>query len=135
MGEITTLLGFDYGLKRIGIAVGQTLTSTASPLMVVKLRHNQIPWLIIKQQISDWQPQALIVGLSTYADGSNNSITKAIYKFKMELEQRYNLPVYLVDETLSSVAAQQLMPNTEAAIDAMAAKIILETWLQEFALN
>jgi putative Holliday junction resolvase len=132
--SVQTLLAFDYGQRRIGVAVGQTLTQSARPLVVLKMNKNKkIPWQQIHQYITEWQPQALVLGLSQHVDGSENKITQAIIKFKTELEQRYQLPVHLVDETLTSVAAQaylQDMRQKEEFIDAVAAKIILETWLQ-----
>lgn len=132
--SVQTLLAFDYGQRRIGMAVGQTLTQSARPLVVLKMNKNKkIPWQQIHQHITEWQPQALVLGLSQHVDGSENKITQAILNFKTELEQRYQLPVHLVDETLTSVAAQaylQDMRQKEEFIDAVAAKIILETWLK-----
>lgn len=131
---VQTLLAFDYGRRRIGVAVGQTLTQSARPLAVLKISKNkQIPWQQIQQYIAEWQPHALVLGLSQHADGSQNKITQAIHNFKTELEQRYNLPVYLVDETLTSVAAHEYLEEIgqkEVFIDAVAAKMILETWLK-----
>ncbi len=134
---IQTLLAFDYGQRRIGVAVGQTLTQSAQPLTILKV-GKQLPWQQIQQYIQEWQPQALVLGLSQHADGSKNSITQAIYDFKAELEQRFQLPVHLVDETLTSVAAQEYLNEIGQKlqfIDAVAAKMILETWLKEQNLS
>lgn len=130
---VQTLLAFDYGQRRIGVAVGQTLTKSAKPLAIIKVKKNKpLPWQQVQHYIKEWQPQALVLGLSQHAGGSATHLTQAIHNFKAELEQRYHLPVHLVDETLTSVAAQAYldeMGQKEQFIDAVAAKMILETWL------
>ncbi len=127
------VMGFDYGTKRIGVAVGQTLIATARPLAIVLVRNQQIDWVRISALLQDWQPEALVVGLPQYADGSDNAITIAARRFSQQLQERYQLPVYMIDERLSSVAAaeSEKMKKRKAkeAIDAVAAQVILETWL------
>ncbi|MDY6991538.1 MAG: Holliday junction resolvase RuvX, partial [Pseudomonadota bacterium] len=98
-----TVMGFDYGHKRLGIAVGQTLTATAQPLATVNPAH----WPQIDELIKHWQPQACIVGQPRFADGHSNAITVAVTEFTQKLYQRYRLPVHTIDETLSSVTAAQ----------------------------
>lgn len=124
------VMGFDYGNKRIGVAVGQTLTATARPLAIIPVKNQQINWTRISALIQEWQPDAMVVGLSKHADGSESEITKAIYRFCQQLHGRYHLPVHTIDETLSSVAAAEQVKGT-TELDAVAAQIILETWLAE----
>ena len=132
------LIVFDYGSKRIGVAVGQNFTATARPLAIVRVNKNQqIDWTHIGALIQEWQPDALIVGLPKHADGSECSTTIAAQNFAQQLEKRYQLPVHHIDERLSSVAAAERISdkdgkkNGEANLDAVAAQIILETWFSE----
>ena len=129
-----TLLGFDHGEKRIGVAVGQQLTHTASSLTTLAARHGQPDWQQVACLIEEWQPHALVVGLPLRSDGSKSTTTEAAERFARRLEGRYHLPVYLMDERLTSVTAEALLgqagrPRDKAAIDALAARIILQHWL------
>ena len=124
------VMGFDYGSKRIGVAVGQTLTATARPLAIIPVKNQQINWTRISALIQEWQPDALVVGLSKHADGSENEITKAVHRFCRQLHKHYHLPVHTIDETLSSVAAAEQVTR-KGELDAVAAQIILETWFAE----
>ncbi|MDM8562853.1 Holliday junction resolvase RuvX [Candidatus Marithioploca araucensis] len=132
------IIGFDYGTRRIGIAIGQTLTATAHPLTIVSVKKKQINWAHITTIIQEWQPDALVVGLPKHADGSDNTITAAVRRFSWQLQGRYQLPVHTIDETLSSVAAVEKMLSSpflkkknRKNLDAFAAQIILETWFTE----
>lgn len=128
-----TLLGFDYGQQRIGIAVGQRITGTASALCTVAAVRNSPDWARIAALINEWQPQALVVGLPCHADGSDSAVTQAARTFAEQLEARYRLPVFTMDERLSSHAAGALLHqdthNAAAGLDAVAARIILQDWL------
>jgi len=126
-------MGFDYGSKRIGVAVGQTLTATARPLAIVLVKNQQIDWARITALIQEWQPDALVVGLPKHADGSDSTSTVAARRFSRQLQGRYQLPVHTIDERLSSVAAaERISPKGKGKdLDAVAAQIILETWLSE----
>jgi putative Holliday junction resolvase len=131
---LQTLLGFDFGTQRIGVAVGQSITGTATALCTVNARSEQPDWGRILELIDDWRPDALVVGLPLHADGSDSEITRAVRKFAQQLEGRSRLPVHIMDERLSSHAAKQLQrqDNTgiKAGIDAIAAMIILQNWLE-----
>lgn len=137
-----TIMGFDYGSKRIGVAVGQTLTGTARPLAIVPVKSQEPVWEHIGALIQEWQPQGLVVGFPLHADGSDNTITATIRQFCQQLQQRYQLPVYTVDETLSTVVATERVCSASvrkkkpqvAHVDAVAAQVILETWLAVFML-
>jgi putative Holliday junction resolvase len=129
---IGCVLGFDYGKKRIGIAVGQTLTASTQALATLTCVQNQPDWQRIQHYIQEWQPKALIVGVPQYADGTPSESTKAALRFSRQLQGRYGLPVYTIDETLSSVEASYQLKQQKRAphlLDAVSAQVILETWL------
>jgi putative Holliday junction resolvase len=130
-------LGFDFGYKRIGVAVGQRLTCSASPLSTLEAHMGVPDWNAVKKIIEQWEPQALIVGLPTCIDGTEQYTTSAARRFAKELRKRFVLPVHLVDERLSTVEARgQLFEQggyrrlKKTEIDCIAACIILEQWLQ-----
>lgn len=134
-----TYLGFDFGNKKIGMAVGQLATKTASPLETLR-SLNQVPnWEKIGQLIAEWQPDGLIVGISRKADGSDNIITPRMLKFCRQLNGRYNLPVFQVDEAYSTFEAKQMLYDelhvSAAKLwdvqDQLAAQLILQSWLNE----
>jgi putative Holliday junction resolvase len=133
----STYLGFDFGNKKIGVAVGQTTTKTASPLQTIRSINQTPNWTVISQLIQEWQPVGLVVGISKQQDGSDNVITPRMQKFCRQLEGRYQLPVYQVDETLSTFEAKQLLfddLNVSATKlwevqDQLAAQLILQSWL------
>ena len=130
-----TLLGFDFGLQRIGVAVGQELTGTATALATERSRNGNPDWDMVEELISTWRPDALVVGLPLHADGSESGFTRRVKRFIRQLEDRYKLPVHTMDERLSSHAAAQRGGDGKhelesRGIDAVAAKEILQSWLQ-----
>lgn len=135
-----TLLGFDFGLKRIGIAVGQGLTRTATPLATLRAMDGEPDWAAVTAVIETWRPQALIVGLPRNMDGGEHALAAAARGFGRRLEQRYGLPVHWIDERLSSREAEQQLAASgrprrlkgrKGDIDKVAAQIILQTWLSQ----
>ena len=131
---MSTLLGFDFGPKKVGVAVGQTITGTASPLTTLRAVNDKPDWHGINELIEQWKPDALVVGLPYNMDDSETELAERVKRFARQLEGRYGLHVDLVDERLTSQAARAQMgkriKKTES-IDAVAAKLILETWLSE----
>jgi putative Holliday junction resolvase len=135
----TTYLGFDFGMKKIGIAVGQTTTATASPLQTIRSIQLNPDWEKISQLIREWQPVGLVVGISRQQDGTDNPVTPRMLKFCRQLEGRFQLPVYQQDETLSTFEAKQLLfdevnvgaTKLWAVQDQLAAQLILQTWLND----
>jgi len=132
------LLAFDCGLARIGVAVGQTITQTATPLSTLSAKQGKPDWQQVEQLIKQWQPQQLIVGEPFNMDASDQDITLRVRKFANRLSGRFGLPCQLVDERLSSAAARdeifesggfKKLKKTE--IDSIAAALILESWLQQ----
>lgn len=139
----TTYLGFDFGTKKIGIAVGQTSTATASPLQTVRSINQNPNWDVISQLIKEWQPIGLVVGISRQQDGTDNIVTPRMLRFCRQLDGRYQLPVYQQDETLSTFEAKQLLfdevnlgaSKLWAVQDQLAAQLILQSWLNQHALK
>lgn len=130
----TILLGFDYGTKRIGVAVGQTLTGSARPLTIVRARDGKPDWEAISRLITEWQPAALVVGLPVHMDGTEHERTARARRFGNQLAGRYNLPVHRVDERLTSYEAElelRAQGKGGEAPDAVAAQLILQSWLDE----
>lgn len=135
-----TILGFDFGTTRIGVAVGQEVTGTATPLSPLKARDGIPNWEQIEALVLEWQPDAFVVGLPLNMDGTENEMCQRAKKFANRLHGRYNRPRYLVDERLSSyeakgqvIAAGGNRDFKANSVDGLAAQMILETWFQEFS--
>lgn len=134
-----TIISFDFGFRRIGVAVGQTLTGSANALTVVSFA-NQADWQAIKNLLDDWKPAAIVVGLPLAEDGGETDMSKGARKFGHQLEGRFSIPVWFEDERLTSIDAEERfidarargeMRRKDASLkDAIAAQIILESWLQ-----
>lgn len=129
-------LAFDFGTRYIGVAVGQDITRTARPLTTFKQQGATPDWLAIKKLIMQWLPAAIVVGIPIHEDGPNQWITEAAKKFAEQLASETNCAVHMIDERLSTVEARQALFEEggyrslgKEAIDAMAAKVILESWL------
>ena len=132
---IGTLMAFDFGEKRIGVATGETILKTAHALTTIEAEQNDVKFARIAKLITEWQPSLLIVGLPTYMDGEPHLLTNLAKKFAQRLEGRFNLPVIMVDERLSSAEAAQSLSvagvssiKQKAMIDAVAAQSILQSY-------
>ena len=138
-------LGFDYGGKFIGVAVGSTQSGQAQALATVRVSASKVPdWQHIARLIEEWRPNALVVGLPLNMDGSEQAMTRAVRAFGDRLKERYNLPIIMVDERLTTrVAKDQLYAEgvagtrQKARLDEMAAQTILQSFLngQEHSRN
>lgn len=133
-----TLLGFDFGMKNIGIAVGQELTHTANPLMAIKARDGIPDWQKIRQVLDEWQPQLLIVGLPLNMDGTEQEMTAAARRFGNRLHGRFNIPVEWQDERLTTYEALDQMgirskmdTRQRSDVDQLSAQLILQSWLNQ----
>lgn len=125
------VLGFDFGLKRIGVAVGQTVTQTASPETIVNSRDGKPDWEHITQLFEKWQPVAIVVGLPLRLNGEEQATTQPARKFGQRLSGRYgNKPLFFVEEQLTSIEAENRMKGRIEHVDDHAAQILLENWLQ-----
>ena len=121
---VQTVLAFDYGEKRIGVAVGNTITRTAEPLKIIQQQFQYERFKAIEQVITDWQPQVLVVGLPRHPDGAEHAMTQKAKRFGNELQGRFQKEVVWVDERYTSV-------SVEGGDDALAAQLILQQYLQE----
>ena len=122
-------MAFDFGTTKIGVAVGQQITGTASPVAVVKARNGIPQWLAIDRLVEEWQPKVLVVGLPINMDGTESDMSKAAARFSRRLHGRYGIRIELMDERLSTFEAREF--ENPDQLDAIAAKLILETWLSE----
>lgn len=134
-----TVLGFDVGARRIGVAVGSAFGHGARALAVIDVHGHGPDWASIDRLRTEWRPDGLIVGDPMTLDGGDQPIRQRAHAFARELQRRYNLPVVLVDERLSSIEAAQRFASDRAegrkrrrdaeALDAVAAAVIIERWL------
>jgi putative Holliday junction resolvase len=134
-----TYLGFDFGLRRTGVAVGESLTGAARPLVTLACRHGQPDWAEVERLLGEWQPKGLVVGIP-WRDEGEASTAEAAERFARRLEGRFRLPVHRINEYLSSYAAERelgargrggrKLQRGKQEIDRVAAAMILETWLQ-----
>ncbi len=134
------LLGFDFGQRRIGVAIGNPLTAQARPLTAVA-GGERPDWDAIGTLIEEWQPQALVVGLPLRMDGTRSDISEAATRFANRLHGRLGLPVHMVDERLSSHEASSRLRGArqggrarrvrKGETDAVAAQVILECWMEQ----
>ncbi len=129
------VLGFDYGTERIGVAVGQTLTGTASPLTTLDAHGRDPDWAAIDRLVEEWRPAALVVGIPRNMDGSDSEMTARASRFLRQLRARHRLPTFDVDERLTTFDAEQRLADAglprdraRGEIDRVAAQLILETW-------
>lgn len=132
-----TVVAFDYGLKNIGVAVGQSLTCNASELAALKARDGIPDWSQLEKLLSDWQPDTVVVGLPLNMDGSESEMAKRARKFANRVNGRFGYKVEFMDERLSSEEAKTIARDqghdgnyAAAPIDSLAATIILQSWWQ-----
>jgi len=124
---LQTLLAFDFGTQRIGVALGNTLLRQARPIEIIRAQTKLQRFARIEALIVQWQPDALVVGLPLTPEGGEQLVTRQCRRFGHQLQGRFGLPIILVDERDSSIQAQETVGNS--ADDAMAAAIILQRYL------
>ena len=133
-----TLIGFDFGSRRIGVAVGETSTRIASPLTAIEGEANEARFEAIGRIVDEWRPVGFVVGRPPHhPDGTEHAVARLAEKFGRRLEARYNVPVRYVDETLTSAEAESSLrqtrtrPGSKSDVDALAATLILQSFLDE----
>jgi putative Holliday junction resolvase len=130
-------LGFDYGLTRIGVATGQTLTQTASPLTAILAKDGIPQWEQIERLLKEWKPDVVVVGIPLHDDGSMSDMANRAKKFGQRIHGRFGIQVQFVDEYLSTREAREHLKfkgkasDQDGKLDATAASVILERWLGE----
>ena len=134
-----TIMAFDFGLRQIGVATGNSLLGTTQPLSILKAKEGIPQWQAVQELIDDWHPDLLVVGDPLNMDGSVSELTERARKFSRRLHGRLGLPVEMTDERLSSFEAKQNRQeqghrgNFKAEpVDSYAAELILKTWLAEY---
>lgn len=142
MQTALTILGFDFGEKRIGVAVGNTITSQAQALTTLHVESNAARLGAIEKLVAEWQPAGFVVGQPEHADGQPHEVAHLAKKFGNRLKEKFCLPVAYVNETLSSNEASSLLAARgvrgiaqKAEIDAVAAQVILQSYLDERIRN
>lgn len=130
-----TYIAFDFGTKRIGMAVGQTITQSATPLPLVHVINGEPTWEQIDKAMTKWQPCAIVIGIPVNMDGTEQHTTHLARGFANQLKARYKLPVHRVDERLTTATVKEeiftrggFKALQKANIDSYAAKLILESW-------
>ncbi len=130
-----TVLAFDFGTRRIGVAVGNTLLRIAQPLVTIDDERTDERFAAIAALLEEWQPRTLVVGLPTFADGNEHEMTSRAQRFARQLEGRFGLPVARVDERWTTQDAQAMLDATgtkgrsgRAVRDQVAAQLILQCW-------
>ena len=137
-----TIIGFDYGRKRIGCAVGQELTSSARPLTTVAVHNNKPDWDHIARILEEWQPDIVIVGLPLNMDGTEHDMSRSARRFSNQINGRFNRPVELVDERLTSLEAEEIITeerrsgrmkkkSAKLSVDQIAAELIIKAWMAQ----
>ena len=124
-----TVLCFDFGLARTGVAVGNTLTRTAEPLTIIRAQTNDARWKAIEALVAEWDPALFVVGVPVHGDGTDSTITQRCRRFARQLEGRFRRPAKEVDERYSSVEAD----DGSCRIDDLAAEVILRQYFEENA--
>lgn len=133
-----TVLAFDFGTRRTGVAVGNTLTRAARPLTTIAAGSDDARLAVVAALVAQWQPQRLVVGIPLHADGTAHATTARARRFARQLEQRFGLPVEATDERHTTHAARSALAeagvrgrDARAARDEVAAQLILQGWLDE----
>lgn len=131
---VSTVLGFDYGTRKIGVAVGQTVTGSAAPLTILHSHGERPDWAAIEALVREWGPSDAVVGVPYNMDDTETLLAPRARRFARQLAGRFGLAVHLVDERLTTLAARRRLgvrATSRALVDAAAASLILETWLCE----
>jgi len=123
-----SLMGFDFGTKKIGVAIGQATTASASPLTPIRSKHGKPDWSLLTLLIDEWQPSAFVVGLPYHMDGTSGDMFYRARKFAHRLQHYFKRPSYGMDERLSSRTALRNQNRSGDSIDCLAAAIIIEDW-------
>ena len=142
-GKINCVIGFDYGQSRVGVACGQIITATATPVTTINATTKEHLFSEIDKLVKEWQPDVMVVGVPVHMDGEEQEVTRLAKKFINRLQARYSLPVYEIDERLSSYEADAILSENsrsykknkksqKAGLDMVAAQLITESWMRDW---
>ena len=125
------IVAFDFGTKKIGVAVGQTATYTSSPLQVILNKDDKVNWNEISTLLNEWKPELIIVGKPLNMDGTDSEIMKEVERFYQKLKKIYDTNYEYIDERLTTFEARQILEDTNINnVDANAAKILIDNWFE-----
>ncbi len=125
------IVAFDFGEKKIGVAVGQTATCTSSPLQVIFNKNGKVNWFEISALLDEWHPDLIIIGKPLNMDGTDSEIMKKVEKFNKKLRDLYDAKFEYIDERLTTFEARQILKeNKTDEVDANAAKILIDNWFE-----
>jgi|TARA_S200000501_G_scaffold44828_1_gene36322 putative Holliday junction resolvase len=125
------IVAFDFGTKKIGVAVGQTATYTSSPLQVILNKDDKVNWNEINTLLNEWKPELIIVGKPLNMDGTDSEIMKQVERFYQKLKKIYDTNFEYIDERLTTFEARQILEDTNINnVDANAAKILIDNWFE-----
>jgi putative holliday junction resolvase len=127
----STILGFDFGMSRIGVAIGDSLIKSAKPLTTLQATDGIPLWGEIEALVNKWDIRAMVVGMPYALDHSFQEITFAARKFSNRLKQKFKLPVHLIDESYTTKIARMKKRSKKIGIDSVAASVILQAWFNE----
>ena len=132
------IIGFDFGQKRIGVAIGNNISKSAQALITIESTSSNQKFEAIQKIMDEWQPVSIVVGVPFNVDGSEHKVTNLCKKFAKQLEQKYALPIHLIDERYTSIEASYEIQDKKIdlkkkklLIDQIAAKIILQSYLDQ----
>ncbi|WP_396588165.1 Holliday junction resolvase RuvX [Bermanella sp. R86510] len=135
--DLSRLMGFDFGTKRMGVSMGQRLTQQAQAVGCINAQDGKPNWHQLDALVKEWQPQGFVVGLPINMDGTESEMSRRANKFANRLHGRYGLPSFTIDERLTTFEAKQIAKQRghkghykSDPVDALAAQFILESWLQ-----
>lgn len=121
------ILAIDFGLKKVGLAIGNTLTKTSMPINTIFYKSKQELFNLLEKHVIEWKPEFIIIGNPLNMDQTESEMSKLAEKFSNQFSKKFNLAVELVDERLSSFEAKEFA--NDGNLDAMAAKLILDSWM------
>ena len=121
------ILAIDFGLKKVGLAIGNTLTKTSMPVSTIFYKSKQELFNLLEKHVIEWKPECIIIGNPLNMDQTESEMSKLAEKFSNQFSKKFNLAVELVDERLSSFEAKEFAKDD--SLDAMAAKLILDSWM------
>lgn len=132
MDDPQSLMGFDYGTRKIGVAAGQALTGSATPLEAIACRNGRPDWARIEEVLNEWRPELLVVGLPLNMDGSESESSRKARRFARQLAGRFELPARMVDERLSTREARERLgpaarKGPDPRVDSLAAVLLIES--------
>ena len=125
------IVAFDFGTKKIGVAVGQTATYTSSPLQVILNKDDKVNWNEISTLLNEWKPELILIGKPLNMDGTDSEIMKQVERFYQKLKKIYDTNYEYIDERLTTFEARQILEDTNINnVDANAAKILIDNWFE-----